>query len=399
MASTTIRDHASSYWLGVLVISLYVLFVACVTFGFGSYIYRTSWQAEGIAVSSGDGRAATAADIDNMLFILKREQRLEELRDAVGLQISQLERDHAAKQSEIRQSWAAIARVRDERTLQADFVLTDLEQFSYALPGHSRLKYERVIEDSAIDSHLKIQSLFEVLDVGFANGDVDSATLARFNDTRTRTEELLVALSSAVEAANKASHDLQAERDLIQERIEQHKGKREEHRLSIVELQKTLPVGSTERARLSALSLNLPFSPDILMRLVSFPTIFLTLIVTIAAGGLGTVVAFSRRYYSSTDPEGLTPSRLFVNVGEGIAAAIAIFLFSGAGMLAFTQGGGPANEVELSPYTVAFIAFLSGFMAEDAFASIQSAGKRIFKTDEPPAAAEAPKPGADGNGG
>ena len=169
-------------------------------------------MAEGIAVSSGDGRAATAADIDNMLFILKREQRLEELRDAVGLQISQLERDHAAKQSEIRQSWAAIARVRDERTLQADFILTDLEQFSYALPGHSRLKYERVIEDSAIESHLKIQSLFEVLDVGFANGDVDSATLARFNDTRTRTEELLVALSSAVEAANKASHDLQAER-------------------------------------------------------------------------------------------------------------------------------------------------------------------------------------------
>ena len=71
-----------------------------------------------------------------------------------------------------------------------------------------------------------------------------------------------------------------------------------------------------------------------------------------------------------------------MNVGEGIAAAIAIFLFSGAGMLALTQGGGATSDVELSPYTVAFVAFLSGFMAEDAFASIQQAGKNIFKTGD-----------------
>ena len=95
------------------------------------------------------------------------------------------------------------------------------------------------------------------------------------------------------------------------------------------------------------------------------------------------MVAFSRRYYSEHSEDDLSLSRLFVNVGEGIAAAIAIFLFSGAGMLALTQGGGAAdNSVELSPYTVAFIAFLSGFMAEDAFASIQSSGKRIFNAED-----------------
>ena len=116
------------------------------------------------------------------------------------------------------------------------------------------------------------------------------------------------------------------------------------------------------------------------LRLVSFPTIFLTLIVTIAAGGLGTMVAFSRRYYSHTDEPNV--SRLMVNVGEGIAAAIAIFLFSGAGMLALTQGSGSQSAVELSPYTVAFVAFLSGFMAEDAFGAIQAAGKRIFASQK-----------------
>ncbi|MEP6019174.1 MAG: hypothetical protein ABJ251_11930 [Paracoccaceae bacterium] len=138
---------------------------------------------------------------------------------------------------------------------------------------------------------------------------------------------------------------------------------------------------STGRARLAALSTNIWVIGDTFRRLVSFPTIFLTLIVTIAAGGLGTIVAFSRRYYDGGDT--VSMARLFVNVGEGIAAAVAIFLFSGAGMLALTNGAGPASAVELSPYTVAFIAFLSGFMAEDAFASIQAAGKRIFQKDTP----------------
>ncbi len=146
------------------------------------------------------------------------------------------------------------------------------------------------------------------------------------------------------------------------------------------------------RARFEALQTKLFVVGDTFQRLVSFPTIFLTLIVTIAAGGLGTVVAFSRRYYNGQESPSM--ARLFVNVGEGIAAAIAIFLFSGAGMLALTQGAGSQNAVELSPYTVAFIAFLSGFMAEDAFGSIQSAGKRIFQRDAPqqekPPKAQAP---------
>ena len=151
--------------------------------------------------------------------------------------------------------------------------------------------------------------------------------------------------------------------------------------MQVEELPFTSDERSTGRARLAALSTNIWVIGDTFRRLVSFPTIFLTLIVTIAAGGLGTIVAFSRRYYDGGDT--VSMGRLFVNVGEGIAAAVAIFLFSGAGMLALTNGAGPAGAVELSPYTVAFIAFLSGFMAEDAFASIQAAGKRIFQKDTP----------------
>ncbi|WP_412776929.1 hypothetical protein [Thalassospira lucentensis] len=152
--------------------------------------------------------------------------------------------------------------------------------------------------------------------------------------------------------------------------------------------------------------------------LVQLPTIMLTLLVTVAAGGLGAVVAFTRQNFgrssketppntapgppqpgsdpldpaahaphtpSDTAPDdtahGLMASaRLLMMTGEGIAAAIAIFLFSEAGMLMLTQGGpNGSGQVDISPYLVTFMAFVSGFMAKDAFSKIQDAGHKIFK--------------------
>lgn len=69
--------------------------------------------------------------------------------------------------------------------------------------------------------------------------------------------------------------------------------------------------------------------------------------------------------------------QLFVSVGEGIAAAVAIFFLAGASMLMFSTGGSNGSA-EISPYMVAFLAFVSGFMAEDAFKNIQRAGQKIF---------------------
>ena len=167
--------------------------------------------------------------------------------------------------------------------------------------------------------------------------------------------------------------------------------------------------------------------------LVQLPTIMLTLLVTVAAGGLGAVVAFTRQNFgrrskerppntdpgppqpSSDEPSSGQPSsdqpnsdppdpaayvphrpfdtapddtayglmasaRLLMMTGEGIAAAIAIFLFSEAGMLMLTQGGpNGSGQVDISPYLVTFMAFVSGFMAKDAFSKIQDAGHKIFK--------------------
>jgi len=393
MAKKSSTIGVGSVSLGITVISLYVLFVALVTLGFGSYIYRTGWQVDASAGIAPDGPTASTSDIDSLLFILKREQDLERAK----VRLTQTMQDHRVKVSEydsqVAQSFAAIAHAKAALQAQVDSTMADLIEFQYELPGPSRSKFESVVTQmdvtaAAAPEHLKnltadyrVRTLMTVAADGFDVAEADLDTKERFIAMQIRSNQALDALAQGVTQANAASHDVQALRKAEENKIVELQARWNGHHEEILALQKNLPPGNPSRARLSALSLNIPWMPDILMRLVSFPTIFLTLIVTIAAGGLGTVVAFSRRYYSSKKADTLTLSRLFVNVGEGIAAAIAICLFSGAGMLALTQGSGPANDVELSPYTVAFIAFLSGFMAEDAFASIQSAGKRIFKPD------------------
>ncbi|MBP3127849.1 hypothetical protein [Thalassospira sp. ER-Se-21-Dark] len=161
--------------------------------------------------------------------------------------------------------------------------------------------------------------------------------------------------------------------------------------------------------------------------LIQLPTIMLTLLVTVAAGGLGAVVAFTRQNFGQpptpktppdenaadhnaadhnamdqTVPDAVpaphdeTPprlqrwehlgkslkpaARLLVMTGEGIAAAMAIFLCTEAGVLMVSQGGPDGSgQIDISPFLVTFMAFVSGFMAEDAFARIQAAGQKLFR--------------------
>ncbi|MDM7977383.1 MULTISPECIES: hypothetical protein [Thalassospira] len=147
----------------------------------------------------------------------------------------------------------------------------------------------------------------------------------------------------------------------------------------------------------------------VLSLLLQMPGIVLTLLVTVAAGGLGSVVSFTRRYrrvgvadVADRDEDGAevavvapetgfaAAGHLMVMTGEGIAAAIAIFLFTEAGMLMVTQGGPDGSgNIEISAFLVTFMAFVSGFMAEDAFNKIQDAGRKLFRVggDDGPGAA------------
>ena len=364
MVEPKLSVRASSVSLGITVILLYAIFVSMVTFGFGTYIFRTTWQSNPPVVLVDPGEAEVDTDIDNNVFLLRREKAIEKDKLLVAAEIRELRRQLADNEAAVKISYGPIAREREEMRLLVNRTILDLEDYQYALFGLDRLKYETVLNDEALEPFARLTELFSVLDAGLGNADLDEAARAEYLDKSNAAKVALQEALSEIEAANAASHKVQQEGALIREKIVERTRKLQMNDENIAALRQVMPLESVIRARLSSLLLEMPIAPDLLLRLVSFPTIFLTLIVTIASGALGTVVAF-------------------VNVGEGIAAAIAIFLFSGAGMLALTQGGGgPDNNVELSPYTVAFIAFLSGFMAEDAFASIQAAGKRLFATED-----------------
>ncbi|MEM6759624.1 MAG: hypothetical protein AAF601_09130 [Pseudomonadota bacterium] len=381
----TALKKSSNFLLGSMVVLLYIVFVFAVAFGFGSYMYRSTWESEPVMRTVADDSGETVLQeqsIDNMIFILRRERTLEALQDKLNEEIRVLREDEANKTAEIKLSYGPIARSKEQARIAARQVETDLAAFKPMLASLDLKKYEDIRSDAELGPHGRVTALFSLIEGGLSRQKVDSEVLTSFETIRADTGAKMETLLEQTDAANLASHRIQSEREVIRTKIKERLDRQGEHDTQIFALEAVLPIDSATRARLASLELNVWLLPnDLVQRLVSFPTIFLTLIVTIAAGGLGTVVAFSRRYYHEKDNK-LTASRLFVNVGEGIAAAIAIFLFSGAGMLALTQGGGATSDVELSPYTVAFVAFLSGFMAEDAFASIQQAGKNIFKTGD-----------------
>ncbi len=360
--------------VGTMVIVLYVFFVFAVFSGFASYIYRTDWKASVQTVQREDG-SQQVYDLDNIYFLLQRETKLRTELEAALKQVRDADQviDDANDQLEgmpaLKRNIENDVAILSGRVIS--FVRSDIDSFD----EQTRQKVIAVFSDGNLATDVKA---FELAMLYQARIGLTDATLGpsegpgghagfinMVDSLRIADDEL-----TRIEAAERA---LQSRRDRSLEARSWPRKRSEMLAADLRELDEIIPSHSGQRARIVLLSdmfLGIP------AQLVSFPTIFLTLIVTIAAGGLGTVVSFSRKFFSATGP--VSASKLFVNVGEGIAAALGIFLFSGAGMLVLTQGGGSAAQVELSPFTVAFIAFVSGFMAEDAFGSIQAAGRRIF---------------------
>lgn len=370
------RDWSGSLTLGIFVIALYIFFVGAVFAGFATYIYRSEWK---VVLNEATANPVGTGDLDSLIFTLKQEESL--------LAGSQVQRDRLValnlQKLDLDREILAIAAERDALDAQAEnegfLAIATFKGFFDVLGDGDMTRLNKVLDDGKVNVSQRAETALAQLDnVSYRTTvsptrrdnvqvqiDTTRAFFAQIAEQRKKLDDRDVALKPQLAQIGIGASQADAVIAANEERL--------------AALRERLPLGSPDRARLDSLS-SMLFG-NLFQRLVSFPTIFLTLIVTMAAGGLGTVVAFSRRFYS--DPKGLpSVSRLFVNVGEGIAAAIAIFLFSGAGMLALTQGAGSGGEVELSPFAVAFVAFLSGFMAEDAFSSIQAAGKRIFNQDQ-----------------
>lgn len=377
-------DTTPRYGTGFLVVALYIFFVLAVFAGFASYLTRSDLEAH---LGNGDSNIRS---LDELIYLLKREEQLEELLAVAVRQVR--EADEAidlAKQE--------ILIIEAEESLQ----LENLDRLAVQTLQHveggmtlwtdaSQARMFRALDrDENRDDVDRVRAVLAVAPVLEFDPEGEAARVAALRVALDEAASDLAALDEVLAQITVQRAGFQANLERALEGRSWPKRQQEKHEKERVQLSTLKQEDTGIRARILALARL--YGGTLFLELVSMPTIFLTLIVTMAAGGLGTVVSYTRGLQSRERLEARAEgrllvsddvSRLMVMVGEGIAAALAIFLLAGAGMLVLTQGSGPNNQIELSPYTVAFIAFLSGFMAENAFTRIQEAGRKLFSVEK-----------------
>ncbi|MEP2705992.1 MAG: hypothetical protein ABJQ71_10770 [Roseibium sp.] len=360
----------SQYYIGLSITILYVVFLALLFIGFSAYITRTTIDSSGIEDKLIDELIYTNEQdlqLDRRIAQLNEKIAVTQARlDKIPISLMLAERELVFENNRINGVIGdKFSQLIDAINIQAD---SNLRNFF-----KSELQDSENIDSSEFIFFTKIRSHLTTFRLRSYSPDEDKETALRI------VSELNDALAEY--SSNFAKLELEYQQVLYdQTRMEfdMEAADAELEKLEVINTTYHDIVTTRHKSIIS--SLELP--ADVLLRFVKMPTIILTLVVTIAAGGLGSLAAFTRRFVRQ-DATAIS-SRLFANVAEGIVASIAIFLFAGTGMLMLTQGGaGQEKGVELSPYMVAFIAFLSGFMAENAFAKIEESGQKFFKAADP----------------
>lgn len=326
--------------VGVVLVILYIICVLSVVVSFSAYVLRTDWSGV-IAIDDSDVR-----DLDYLIYLVRQDENLTS-------QIHALQKEIVDANERMDQTSTRLEVLR--------FNLADSQAELAALQAQPTGAEVKVF------ANLEGSSTVPQEETGSADAEEPVSRLA---DIKKRQGEITAARTN-IRAA---------EADLVRwkENRDHFLSEQKEERTALDDLRETLPMASVHRGRWNALSDAGWFNPMAL--LVPLPTILLTLIATIAAGALGSLVGYTRSVFQAG--ERLSCAGLLIIVGEGIAAAIGVFLFAGAGMLVLSQGGGPDGRLELSPFTVAFLAFLSGFMAEAAFTKITRFGRDLFEDSE-----------------
>lgn len=345
--------------VGVVLVFLYLASVLSVVVSFSAYVLRTDWSAT-IAVE-GDG----VRDLDYLIYLVRQDADLTAKIAALQEKISETDENLDAAAARIEVLRRNLADSNMELIAAAD----EANDTSVLLEPVTRL-----VPGTEIPAKIETPTQF-----------ADLSNLDLSQDEMTLTVEI-ERIKGDLEIAEK-------DRTRWEESRSHFLALRDAEQGALDTLQETLPMQSVHRGRWNSLFETGWANP--IGALVPIPTILLTLIATIAAGALGSLVGYSRSAFLMG--EELSCSKLLISVGEGIAAAIGIFLFAGAGMLVLTQGGGPDGRLELSPFTVAFLAFVSGFMAESAFGRITTFGRDLFQEvvdddEKPPAGLPEPKP-------
>ena len=376
---------------GLVALLFFVCTLFLLLYGFSAYIIRSqidlSTASTGNTAQNNNSFDVNAAtNLDKLIHTIEKNHRIESEIADTNRKLYDIEFNYSLAKSEMTSNTLTITQ---SNISVANNISNSIQEIQRTLRTTEYQLNERQIKDILQEVN-KEDAAGRVLFVNTREHlslfkhklDNNSENIATFEEASKKIDEAFEAIAT-YEDTYFSLREVNKDKDYEAKKLELNK-KHEEDRLRKLlstqnDISKTLPPES----EFVFSSLNL--LGGTLLFFVKLPTIVLTLIVTIAAGGLASLVSFTRKFLHKKNSKQVGVGTLLSNVAEGVAASIGIFLFAGTGMLMLTQGGANApTNVELSPYMVAFLAFLSGFMAESAFKRIEDAGRDFFKTKKDP---------------
>jgi hypothetical protein len=108
----------------------------------------------------------------------------------------------------------------------------------------------------------------------------------------------------------------------------------------------------------------------------------LALWLVILMGVLGSSLQMTSAYFKEPDRE-VTIGSYFLHLSVGAITALAIFIVAKAGVPVIADASRLGGDAAINPYFVSFLAIVSGLLSENALASIEAQGKRLFGDGSP----------------
>jgi hypothetical protein len=87
-------------------------------------------------------------------------------------------------------------------------------------------------------------------------------------------------------------------------------------------------------------------------------------------------------YFKDRERE-VTIGSYFLHLSVGAVTALAIFIVAKAGVPVIADASRLGGDAAINPYFVSFLAIVSGLLSENALASIEAQGKRVFGEGSP----------------
>ena len=305
----TDEGKTAMFRTGISVALLYIVFLFLVFGGFSGYISRVNLE---------EGLTPKVGNLDTLIFRGTREAELRQ--DLIHRRQNFSETNVELRKTEIQElEYDGMHHVLSSRPLELFLpISTKIIENREILTSKFVELFNGVYLDDELYENRKAELLAQVLVTTTFVEDAPGELRASFTKDVETTLKLLsereleiVKLKVSREEWRKKKESLESDKKLLLTEIEELESK----------LSKTSEkIDDEHRAIIASFKNSLGGIPYFFLQI---PTIILTLLVTLATGGLGSVVAFTRKFLRGHTGTGT--GRLLVNVSEGVAAAVAIF--------------------------------------------------------------------------